>query len=718
MGLLIFLIFFSFSSLALQVQVVGSRAFRAEAIRERILAKVGTEAPEDRQLEQLRFQILGLYRKSGFIDAKLEFLTPKPNQLICNINEGSQVVVKDVQVLGGQYFSNDLLKAKILEFVKSEPVESGLIDYDHIEIDSILNPTKLSKKKLNWVFFGDGFLPFNKSLFLKAKESLEEFYLDNGFLEIQIFGPKESEITQEHWINLQFRIEEGLQTRVTEIHLDGAQASVLEPAIKIGDPLNPNLVEDYRVQLEESFWNQGYPNAEITAEIKGSQIFYQINLGDRIQIENIVISGNQITLKRVIENRLKIKKGDWFSLEKLTDSRSRILQTDLFSEVDISLDGRTLLVNVKERERNTLEMGFGASFEDGPRITGIWQYRNIFGRGISFRTRTQANYPAIFYDLPIFYPSQIRDALKSQTSNYFAGKVTTGFLYPKMLGIPFDLDSAIDFSAERALKPAYVLNRASSLISLFSQVTSNLRVTPQLEVEYDDVVSPASNANSLIPGVRYEPGIVKQGTVRLLSLWDHRDNPLLPKKGYAIQFDADFGFGLFAEKTPISYSKLLAGLTTYTPLVKRLTWVFNGKAGGIWNLTSEAYVPVFKRFYLGGTNSVRGFSDDQIFPVDNTQQSQVSLGGNYFAFMRNEIRFPISGDLEGGVFVDTGELMQDIKNFGFDKLAMGTGFGIRYNTPIGPLMLDLGYRVLDANRLGNTSFINRLGLHFSIGNSI
>lgn len=717
MGLLIFLFLFATSALGIHVQIVGSHAFRAEVLKERILSKLGTEPDQSRQLEQLRFKILGLYRRIGFTDAKLDWSTPRPNQLICKINEGHQILVRDIYISGEHHFSNELLKNKIIEFVNLEPMDPGLIDFDHIEIDSILNPTKLDKKKSEWVFFEHKFLPFNKSLFIKAKESLEEFYLDNGFLEVQIFGPKESEIFEKHWVDLQFRIEEGVQTRVTEINLIGGEAQIASPAIKIGDPLNPNLAEDFRAQLEEFFWNQGYPNAEIAFQIKGSQIDYQLNLGDRIRIEDILISGNQVTLKKVIQKRLVIKIGDWFSLEKLTDSRSKILQTDLFSDVGISLEGTSLLVQVKERERNTVELGVGASFEEGPRATGIWQYRNIMGRGISFRTRTQVNYPALFYDLPLFYQTNVRDALKSQTSNYFAGRVTAGFLYPNMLGIPFNLDSAVDFNAERALKPAYVLNRASSQMSLFSQATRNLRLTPQLEIEYANFdCKTCSNENSGV-SLRQEPGLVKQATFRFLSLWDARDNPLLPQKGYAVELDADFGFG-FAERRLISYTKLLAGVTTYVPLIHRLTWVLNAKAGGIWNLAEDTYVPLFKRFYLGGTNSIRGFSDDQIFPVDAVENSQVSLGGNYFVFARNEIRFPIAGDLDGGIFADAGELMQDISRFDFDQMALGTGFGIRYNTPIGPLMLDIGIRVLDGNRLSNTNFINRFGLHFSIGNSI
>ncbi len=682
------------------------------------MAKVGLGPAEPRQLDQLRFQILGLYRKAGFVDAKLDWITPSPNKLVCKIDEGHQILVRDIQVIGGHYFSDDFLKVKISDFVKSEPVEPGLIDFDHIEIDSILNPTQLSKKKSEWVFFEQGFLPFNKSLFLRAKEFLEEFYLDNGFLEVQIFGPKESEITLNHWINLQFRIEEGQQTRVSEIRLVGAESTVKNPAIKIGDSLNPNLVDDYRAQLEESFWNEGYPNAEITSQIQGAKVIYQINLGDRIRIENIVISGNKITKKLVIQNRLTIKIGDWFSLEKLTESRSRILQTDLFSEVELLPEGTTLLVNVKERERNTLELGFGASFVDGPRVTGIWQYRNIFGRGISFRTRTQLNYPALFYDLPIFYSSPARDALKAQTSNYLAGRVTAGFLYPKMLGIPFELDSSIDVSAIRDLKPAYVLDSANSQLSFFSQLTQNLRVTTQLELEYSNFNCPTCSTGGQMVLIRADQGVVQQATPRLLLMWDKRDSALLPKKGYALELDSDFGFGLKDSLTPISYVKLLGGVTTYVPLMNHLTWVMNSKAGGFWNIGQGAYVPIYKRYYLGGTSTVRGFSDYQIFPVDAASTAGVSLGGNYFVMLRNEIRFPIMGDLRGGIFIDAGELMQDIHNFSWASAAVGTGFGIRYDTPIGPFMFDIGVKLLDGNRIDRSNFVNLFQPHFSIGNSI
>lgn len=147
MGLLIFLFLFSVSAWSYQVQVIGARAFRVGALKERILSKLNQNQTEVRQLEQIRFQILGLYRKVGFIDAKLEWKKPNPNQIICQITEGKQILVRDIQVTGAQFLQR-FLEKKILDFVKDEPLEPGLITYDNLEINSILNPSRQNKKKM------------------------------------------------------------------------------------------------------------------------------------------------------------------------------------------------------------------------------------------------------------------------------------------------------------------------------------------------------------------------------------------------------------------------------------------------------------------------------------------------------------------------------------------------------------------------------------------
>ncbi|MDA0713327.1 MAG: BamA/TamA family outer membrane protein, partial [bacterium] len=157
---------------------------------------------------------------------------------------------------------------------------------------------------------------------------------------------------------------------------------------------------------------------------------------------------------------------------------------------------------------------------------------------------------------------------------------------------------------------------------------------------------------------------------------------------------------------------------TFTPIGPYFTWVMNTKVGNITNFFYDGYVPLFKRFYLGGTNTVRGFSEDQILPSDNisiNNKVYISLGGNFFALMRNEIRFPLSQNLDGGVFVDVGELLDNPKNFSLLSLSSSCGFGIRYNTPIGPLLFDLAFRLFAGKQNLSLNIIDRVGFHFSIG---
>ncbi len=715
MGLLIALLLSSLPVLGMQVQVTGARIVRPEVIREQILSKANND---DRQLEQLRFKILNVYHHMGFIDAQVLLTREGPKKVLCQISEGNQILVGSVGISGTKYFSDEQLQKVVFDYVDSEPLPKEWLAPNRGSINAITNPSSKKQK----VYFEHQVTPFNRSLFVRAKEAIENLYLDNGFLEVQIYGPKESEIEAKHWVHLQYRVDEGEQTFVQKIEIQGASwpEGLEQPALKVKDPLNPDRVEDLRAQLEENYQNDGYPRASVSSQISEADIRYQVNLGDRVQINEIYIIGNRVTKNAVIEKRLKIRVGDWYSLKKLSESRSDILQSDLFSEVSLDLSGDTLWVEVKERERNTFEVGAGGSLVDGPRVMGMWQHRNIFGEGITFRTRALVNYPAIFYDVPILYSSDVSQAMKDQTNLYLAGRLSAGFLYPRLRFVPFEMDAGLDFSAQRVLQQAYVLNGVLGTMSLYSQVFSKLRVTPQVELEYANFnCSTCGKSNSIAPSAasRFDQGVVKQATFRLLTTLDFRDNSLAARKGIGFELNSDLGLGS-AETAHVFYGKLVAGVSSIVPIFKRLRWVSNTRAGGIWNFGNGTYVPLFKRFYLGGTDSVRGFQDNQVFPADAQNTGLVSLGGNYIAYTRNELRFPIWGDWEGGMFIDAGELVQDLSQFEWKRLAVGAGFGVRYQTPIGPLMLDLGVKLFDGDRLNRSNIWNLLGVHFSIGNAI
>jgi outer membrane protein assembly factor BamA len=226
-----------------------------------------------------------------------------------------------------------------------------------------------------------------------------------------------------------------------------------------------------------------------------------------------------------------------------------------------------------------------------------------------------------------------------------------------------------------------------------------------------------------------DKGETQQVTLKLSTTIDGRDSIVRPRKGYFVEANADFGVGradLGDENSyrPIRYIKLVGSFSTFAPIAHGATGYISTRVGHIFDVAQDGYVPLFKKFYLGGTSTLRGFGEDQVLPADDPNWpaeavrpaiAAPSTGGNFVALVRGEIRFRLAADYDGAVFIDAGELLRSPSNFSLNSLALGTGFGIRYATPIGPLMLDLGIRVLDGNRAYESGFWRLFGLHFSIG---
>jgi outer membrane protein insertion porin family len=137
-------------------------------------------------------------------------------------------------------------------------------------------------------------------------------------------------------------------------------------------------------------------------------------------------------------------------------------------------------------------------------------------------------------------------------------------------------------------------------------------------------------------------------------------------------------------------------------------------------------------FFMGGVDSIRGFAQDSLIPEDVAQElldansglglNQVVIrGGDVFVNPRLELRVPLSGNVQTGLFLDAGNLWRDPEDVDLTRLRYAIGSGLRINTPIGPLVFDYGFnveRILDQlypNR-ANQRFWEDIGaFHFSIG---
>jgi outer membrane protein assembly factor BamA len=177
----------------------------------------------------------------------------------------------------------------------------------------------------------------------------------------------------------------------------------------------------------------------------------------------------------------------------------------------------------------------------------------------------------------------------------------------------------------------------------------------------------------------------------------------------------------------------------YAPLGPKAVLALSTRAGTIVPLEKDAQVLGSKRFFLGGSTTLRGFREDGILAEDRRSalrgqledcralihptgcsedllavlggRSPTSEGGELFTLAKAEVRFPVRASLNLGLFLEAGNLWLDRTKFEPTAQRYAMGVGLRYVTPVGPLAFDLGVN-LDPDDVLNEPATQ---LHFSIG---
>ena len=204
---------------------------------------------------------------------------------------------------------------------------------------------------------------------------------------------------------------------------------------------------------------------------------------------------------------------------------------------------------------------------------------------------------------------------------------------------------------------------------------------------------------------RFRTGTQITSAVRFSLAWDRRDNRLFATKGFyqfaSAEFAPDFLGG------DLNYARYTLFSRFYFPLPLGAVLKTNVTLGYIANLDPNRRLPVSELYYLGGINTIRGYTLSSIsptilVPVCNRPDCPVTtfvVGGNKQFVLNLELEFPIvpKVGVKGVVFVDAGNSFAVDARFFEDKqhslplgLFWSTGFGIRWFSPVGPLRFEWG----------------------------
>jgi outer membrane protein assembly factor BamA len=204
-------------------------------------------------------------------------------------------------------------------------------------------------------------------------------------------------------------------------------------------------------------------------------------------------------------------------------------------------------------------------------------------------------------------------------------------------------------------------------------------------------------------------------------LFDRRDDPIDPTRGWSAAFDVERAFPLFAADA--DFTKAFGQVTVAVPAFGFGTLAASARGGLLWPhaLPEDGVggaidaVPVSELFYAGGRTTHRAFRRDELGVPGETivvdeDGDPFPLGGGGLALLNLDWRFPIAGAFGGNVFVDGGNVWREEGDVDLSEVRWGAGVGLRYASPLGPLRAEIGWK------LDRESFEDPWVVSISLGN--
>ena len=518
---------------------------------------------------------------------------------------------------------------------------------------------------------------YSEALLKSDVATLEGLFRGSGFRQVQIQTKVDDNYQgSENKLAVHIHIEEGLRTRVAELHVLGAQKIAVnelpELSTRPGQPYSEQDLANDRERILSFYFDHGFPNATLEISSKPAEhqpnyedVTYTIQEGERFTVNRVLVAGTEHTRDYVLNRELQVHEGEALSQQDLLSTQTRLYDLGIFSQVDTAVQNpegtdpqKNVLVQVQEAKRYTFTYGIGLEFQTGQ------------PGGPAAPQGTTGVSPRVEFDV-----TRLNVGGRNQTLTF---QSHVGRLQQRGL-VSYAIPKLFDNDKFKLIYTAFYDNS----LDVATFTSQRLEGKVDLRQQFGKSGAEGNRAGPNAITYRYDFRLVKAGhfannfsEIALLSLparvggpgftfiHDKRDNPLESTKGSYFTLDgfassthfgseSDFGralgqnstyyaFGgkgragrqfVFARSTSIGLQQPFGGTRIVPPgACPTNPNTHESICQGI------SLIPLPEQFFAGGGNSHRGFGLNQAGPRDPS--SGFPIGGTALFVNNLELRFP------------------------------------------------------------------------------
>jgi outer membrane protein insertion porin family len=567
--------------------------------------------------------------------------------------------------------------------------------------------------------------PFQSALLDADVSAIEDVYRRRGFASVRAqaaFEPAPGSAPDATLAPVVVRIQitENAQTTVESVRVEG-NSSVPEPALRdalglqVGRPFFLAQMALDRDAIELQYANLGYPSATVdgnpglSPDQRSANVVFTVHEGPRIFVEHVIIAGNTRTSTQTIERQLQLKPGDPLGLSAMTESQRRLAALGLFRRARITElahgdeTRRDLLVTVEEAPATTV--GYGGGLEIGQFLVsdaGV-ATQKIEVEPAGFFEVGRRNLLGSNRSVNLFTSISLRPngTLPNQPAGSVGAnqyRVLGTFRDPRVFGTA--ADASLTGTIEQQIRATFNFARQAFSAAIARRVSRTLSLSGNYQIQRVELLNEVAGTpedqlriDQLFPQVRLSSFSVS-------AIHDNHD-PLNPRDGHYLSANVQLAARDIGSEVGFVKSYLTAELFRVLPRTHETVFGVSarlGTAAGFPQAGTPAAppdqpnLPASERFFAGGDTTVRGFAFDQL-GSPATIITGFPVGGDAVVIFNAELRVPVYRAFGVVGFVDTGNVFARTTDINLGQLRSSVGFGVRYRSPVGPIRVDLGFKI-------------------------